>query len=471
MAEVTMPRLSDTMTEGHIAEWLKKEGDKIEKGDVLLEIETDKATMSQESYDAGILEKIVVPAGQTVPIGTVIAIIGNGKSQSKPAAQETASASAVDGAKGPLPVGPEGSLPAGAAANPPAATQSTQPAQGQPAAAPADGGRIKSSPMARKKAEEYGLNLASIKGTGPGGRILSDDVESAKANGGAVAQPVSTPAPASPTAAPAWGGAVLPDDVEAPASAQPERAAAAQPAPAVSSADYVEKDLSRMRQVVARRMTESKQQAPHIYLTTEIDMTEALKWRQTINGVLEKDGGSKASVNDLIVKAVAKALKKVPALNASFENNKIRLYNRVHVSFAVALDDGLITPVVRDADQKALGQIAAETKSLVDKARKGRLALDEYQGGTFTISNLGMFDVESFTAVINQPQIAILAVGSVRPTVVVKGNGDSDNPEFGVIQAMKVTVSVDHRAADGANGAQFLQELKRLLQNPLLLLV
>jgi pyruvate dehydrogenase E2 component (dihydrolipoamide acetyltransferase) len=302
--------------------------------------------------------------------------------------------------------------------------------------------------MARKKAEEYGLNLSSIKGSGPGGRILSDDVEAAKASGGAA-----------PAAAPVQAAA--PEAQPAPQT-QPQAAA---------SGDYEEKELSRVRQVVARRMSESMQQVPHIYLTTEIDMTEVLKWRKTINAALEKDGGPKASVNDLIIKAVAKALLKVPALNASYDNNKIRLYKRVHVAFAVALDDGLITPVVRDADQKALGQIAGETKTLVDKARKGRLSLDEFQGGTFTISNLGMYDIDNFTAVINQPQIAILAVGSTVPKVVVKGNADSDNPEFGVIQAMKVTISVDHRGADGATGAVFLQELKHLLQTPLLLLV
>ncbi len=473
MAEVTMPRLSDTMTEGHIAEWLKKEGDKVEKGDVLLEIETDKATMSQESYDTGILEKIVVPAGQTVPIGTVIAIIGNGKSVSAAAPVGAAAPAATPTANGATKAGPEGTITGGGAAQPPTATQAVEPGkvtQSASAQPVADGERVKSSPMARKKAEEYGLNLASIKGSGPGGRILADDVEAAKAGGTATAaQPAQ--APASPTAAPAWGGAAVTGEAPAPqAAAQPAPSAPA-PAPAASTADYEEKELSRTRQVVARRMTEAKQQAPHIYLTTEIDMTEALKWRQTINAALEKDGGSKASVNDLIIKAVAKTLKKVPALNATFADNKIRLYKRVHVSFAVALEDGLITPIVKDADQKALGQIAAETKILVDKARKGKLALDEFQGGTFSISNMGMYDIDSFTAVINQPQVAILAVGSTAPKVVVKGNGDTDNPEFGVIQAMKVTLSVDHRAADGAVGAQFLLELKKILQNPLLLLV
>ena len=418
MAEVTMPRLSDTMTEGHIAEWLKKEGDKIEKGDVLLEIETDKATMSQESYDAGILEKIVVPAGQTVAIGTVIAIIGNGKSAPK-AAESAPKETPVTPVDGATQAGPEGTLPSGGAATPPTAIQTTQPAQGSvaptPASQPADGERVKSSPMARKKAEEYGLNLASIKGSGPGGRILSDDVEAAKAGGGAAAQPAASQAPASPTPVPAYGGSAMP--AEAPAPQAAPQPAPVQAAPAVLTAEYEEKDLSRMRQVVARRMTESKQQVPHIYLTSEIDMTEALKWRQTINAALEKEGGPKASVNDLIVKAVAKALRKVPALNASFENNKVRLYKQVHVAFAVSLEDGLITPVVRDADQKALGQIATETKVLVDKARKGRLALDEFQGGTFTISNMGMYDIDSFTAVINQPQVAILAVGSTVPKV------------------------------------------------------
>jgi pyruvate dehydrogenase E2 component (dihydrolipoamide acetyltransferase) len=462
MAEVTMPRLSDTMEEGTIAEWLKKEGDKVEKGDVLLEIETDKATMSQESYEAGVLEKILVQAGQTVPIGTAIAIIGDGSGK---AAAPTAPANAV-------PVSTS-SAPTTEVPAPPAPATTTV-AQPQPVAATTpgtNGERVLASPMARRIATEFGIPLERVKGSGPGGRIIKDDVlEAVKVSQeqAATATPVAQPAPAAPAA---------PAPVAAPQAAPTPVAAAPAPAPATSAptaapgADYEDIELNRMRQTIVRRMTESKQQVPHIYLTMEVNMTEALKWRQTINASLERRGGQKASVNDLVVKAVAIALRQFPVINSGFVDNKIRRYKRVHVAIAVALEDGLLTPVVRDADQKTLGQIAQETRQLAERARTNKLAPIDYQGGTFTISNLGMYGIENFQAVINQPQAAILAVGASEPKVIVKGESAEGQPQFEVIQAMKVTLSLDHRVADGSVGAQFLQELKRLLQDPMQLLV
>jgi pyruvate dehydrogenase E2 component (dihydrolipoamide acetyltransferase) len=239
-----------------------------------------------------------------------------------------------------------------------------------------------------------------------------------------------------------------------------------------NAADYEDRELSRMRQTIARRMTEAKQAVPHFYVTSEIDMGEALKWRQQLNVAVEKEGGVKISVNDMIIKAVAKALHKYPSLNASYVNGKLRLNKRINVAMAVALDEGLITPVVSDADKKSLGTIAADARQLIEKARSGSLRPEDFQGGTFTVSNLGMYDVESFVAIINPPQAAILAIGSTKPTVVVKaGTSDNATPEFGVVQLMKVTISADHRVTDGAVAAQFLQELKRVLQNPLSLLV
>ncbi|HEX2915154.1 MAG TPA: dihydrolipoamide acetyltransferase family protein [Chloroflexia bacterium] len=474
MADVTMPRLSDTMTEGTIAEWFKKEGDEVKKGDVLLDIETDKATMSQEAYENGVLEKIVVQAGQTVAIGTVIAVIGDGSNVGKGGAQPAATPAAAAPDVAPVSsqanaaaVSPTGATPAAGAT--PTTSQPQPPAVvppqtgGAPAQASANGnGRVKASPMARRLAEEFGVSLNTIQGSGPGGRIISDDVKAAR-GAGAPAQPAPQ-VPAEPTAAPAWGGAA------AAAPTQPAPAAAAPAAPSTATGDYEEVELTRMRQTIARRMTEAKQQVPHIYITSEIDMTEALKWRQTINQALAAEG-VKVSVNDLIVKASAKALRKLPSINSGFVDNKIRLYKRVNVAIAVALESGLVTPVIPDADQKSVSQIAQEAKSLAEKARTGKLAPSAYDGGTFTISNLGMYDVDSFMAVINQPQSAILAVGSSKPTVIVKGEGPDGQPEFGVIQSMKVTISVDHRSADGASAAQFLQELKRLLENPMLLLV
>jgi pyruvate dehydrogenase E2 component (dihydrolipoamide acetyltransferase) len=452
-----MPRLSDTMEEGTIAEWLKKEGDKVEKGDVLLEIETDKATMTQESYEAGVLEKILVQAGQTVPIGTVIAIVGKGDGSSTGGAASTQAAPAQAAAQpAPKPVEPE-AAPAASAPAPAAPTPATT-------VAPAQSGeeRLKASPLARRIAAEQGIPLENIKGSGPGGRILKDDVLAAEGTAKTARPEAATPPPSpTPTPAPA-------------ASPAPGAAPSAPPPPPAGQPgeDYEDRPVTRMRQTIARRLTEAKQQIPHIYISNEIDMGEAMKLRQTLNAMIEKDGGVKVTVNDLVVKAVAKALKKFPVLNSSWMETTLRVNKRINVSIAVALEDGLFTPVIRDADQKSIGQLAAEARSLIERARASKLRPDEYQGGTFSVSNLGMYDVTDFVAVINPPNVGILAVGAVKPTPVVSHADDQESyTEVTVAQVMKVTISVDHRAADGAVAAQFLQELKRILQNPMGLLI
>ena len=524
---VTMPQMGYDMTEGSIQTWVKKEGDKIAKGDTLAEIETDKTTMDMEAFASGILKRILVQPGEMVPVGTVIAVIADENEavdwkalglpdaggsaaapaqtsapkeapQAAPVAQPVVAAKAATtqvASKAPVSVatsngintvsrkpvaglinlaapvvaasGPGGALvpaetaselekvtdaPVKAAA--PAPAQSAAPATQTaiiPAPAPASysqngngNGRIKSSPLARKVAGDLGVELGAVSGTGPGGRVIRVDVENY--------------ASTAPTSAPS---AVAPDAQPATTVAETSTA---------NGAEYTEQTLSRMRQTIARRMTEAKQQVPHFYVSNEIDMTEALKLRLTLNAANE--GGAKISVNDMVLKAVAKALRKYPALNNSYVDGKIRVNQRVNIALAVALEEGLITPVVTDVDQKSIGQVATEARELALKARAGSLKPEEFQGGTFTVSNLGMFDVSSFVAIINPPQAAILAIGSTKPVVVVKsGSPEEGNTEFGVIQQMTATISADHRATDGAVAAQFLQELKRILQNPMLLLI
>ncbi len=580
---VTMPQMGYDMTEGSIQTWVKKEGDKVSKGETIAEIETDKATVEMEAFANGILKKIVVQPGQLVPVGTVVAVIadeneevdwkalgldgsGGGNMAAVEATSDTASdagatrksageggeslspdasislqevmnaapkeqrlaegKAATDGTERAVPAtGPGSSTfsrrppaglinlaapisaaggPGGAAVpsetgeemkkvgqqNPSAPgrgegdeaaaqTQAiTAPLPQTPAAPVSNGsgpanasstgsnGRVKSSPLARKVAGELGVEISAVSPTGPGGRVVRADVENYAQS--APAATVLPPTISSPTVAPMFA------PPEAAITPQAATVAAPLSAPALAPGqDYVEQPLSRMRQTIARRMTEAKQNVPHFYVSSEIDMTEALKLRQTVNGAITQSGGSsKVSVNDMVLKAVAKALRKYPALNNSYVDGKIRVNSRVNIAVAVALEDGLITPVVPDVDQKSIGQVAAEARALAEKARAGTLRPEEFQGGTFTVSNLGMFDVSSFVAIINPPQAAILAVGSTKPTVVVKsGSSEGGQDEFEVIQQMSVTLSADHRATDGAVAAQFLQELKRILQNPLTLLV
>jgi len=424
VATVTMPQLGFDMREGTLVRWLKQPGDKVEKGEPLAEIETDKAIVELESFFSGVVTKLLVEEGTTVPVGQPIAVIDTGDEQ---APEEPAGQAAEIAAP-----------PAQPAAQPTAAA----PAAAEPVAngvsAPAEGGRIKASPLARRLAAEHGIALQTLTGSGPGGRIVKADVLQAVEQARAAAPAATAPA----------GAPVVP-------------AAAAAPA-APSPADRVV-PLTRMRETIARRMSESKQQAPHFYVTMAIDMDKAMELRANLNQL--GDGQVKVSVNDMVIKATAIALLKHPYLNATFEGNAIRIHGAVHMAVAVALDDGLITPVIRDAHAKSLLQISQEARALAEAARAGTLRPEQYQGGTFTISNLGMFGVEEFAAIINPPQAAILAVGAVQEQPVVR------NGQLTVGKVMRVTVSADHRVADGAQVALFLQELKNVLENPLRLLV
>jgi pyruvate dehydrogenase E2 component (dihydrolipoamide acetyltransferase) len=415
MTDIQMPRLSDTMEEGVIANWHKQVGDKVARGEVVAEIETDKALMELEAYDDGVLEKILVEAGTTVPIGEPIAVLGDG------------SGSAAEAAPAPA-------APAPAAAEPAAEEAPAAPAPA-PAAAPVEtaapaesGSKPKASPLAKAVAKEKGVDLGTVQGTGPGGRIIRADIEAA-----------ASAAPAEPTPAPA----------------------AQATAPAVVNDDVEEIPLSNIRKVTAKRLTESKQNAPHFYLTSAIDVTELLEFRASLNERLQSAGGPKISVNDLIVKAVATSLRANPAVNVSFAGDKMLQHKRINLGVAVAIEGGLVVPVVKDADRKSVSEIATESRELAGRAREGKLKLDEMSGGTFSISNLGMFGIEQFSAVINPPEAAILAVGAARDEVQVRDG------EFVARKILRVTLSADHRAVDGAVGAAFLQQFTSLLEDPI----
>ncbi|PKW19290.1 pyruvate dehydrogenase complex dihydrolipoamide acetyltransferase [Saccharopolyspora spinosa] len=412
MTEIQMPRLSDTMEEGVISTWRKNVGDQVSRGEVMAEIETDKAVMELEAYDDGVLEKILVEAGATVPIGTPIAILGDGSGAAAEAAPAPApaAAGAPAAAEAPAPAEPAAPAPAPAAA-----------------AAPAEpGAKPKASPLAKAVAKEKGVDLSTVQGTGPGGRIIRADIEAA-------APAAAAPAAAAPAAAPV----------------------------AVSSEDVEEIPLSNIRKLTAKRLTESKQQAPHFYLTSAIDVTDLMAFRATLNERLQAAGGPKVSVNDLIVKAVATALRANPAVNVSFAGDKMLQHKRINLGVAVAIDNGLVVPVIKDADRKSVSEIAAESRELAGRAREGKLKLDEMSGGTFSISNLGMFGIEQFSAVINPPEAAILAVGAARDEVQVRDG------EFVARKILRATLSADHRAVDGAVGAAFLQLLTGLLEDPI----
>lgn len=422
MAEVvTMPKLGFDMREGTLVKWLKREGDSVNKGEVIAEIETDKATVEVEAYASGVIKGIFAHEGDVLPIGEPIAVIGSADEQVDLAAiKKSVTAEAAAPA----------ARPAGPVATAPPIETVTPPPQAEVAPAPTDGrarpeapleapARIKASPLARRMAQERGLDLARITGSGPGGRIIRRDIEAYLA--------VPQPAPALP---PAFGE---------------------------------ERALSRLRKIIARRMSESKQQAPHFYVTTEVDMAGAMKLRQEMNALLDET--HKLSVNDLIIKAAALALTEFPRLNASFAGDKITIHPEINIGVAVALEDGLITPVIKNAERKSLTQIAGETKALIARTREGKMRPEDLEGSTFTVSNLGMFDVDNFIAIINPPEAAILAVGSVRDVpVVVDG-------ELRIGTRMKATVSVDHRVSDGAEAARYLQAFKRVLEQPLRLVI
>jgi pyruvate dehydrogenase E2 component (dihydrolipoamide acetyltransferase) len=417
---IEMPKLADTMTEGTLVKWRKKVGDKVATGDVVAEIETDKATMEMESFEDGTLHELLVQVGQKVPIGSRIAVL-LAKGEAAPAAGTVHTAA------------PKAAVASGAAAA--AATQ-------QPAAAPAaargaalsPGGRVKSSPLARKLAVEKGVDLATLPGTGPGGRIVAKDVQHATPGAAAAKATFAPSAPLVPVPPPGPGDQLLP--------------------------------LSGMRRVIADRLLASKTQIPHFYLHIEVDAAPLMKMRADLNAGSDPATGVKLTVNDFILKAVVNAAVKVPAVNSAFAGDAILQFASVNLSVAVAVDDGLVTPVVRDAQKKSLREVSEAVKDLATRARSKKLKPDEYQGGTITVSNLGAFGVEFFDAIINPPQAVIVSVGAVVKKPVV-GPGDT----IVVGQRMALGVSADHRVVDGAVAAQYLAELKRLLESPALLLV
>jgi len=414
------------MQEGTIAHWLKKAGDEVKKGDILAEVETDKATMDLEAYEAGTLQQILVQEGETVPIGQAVALIGTGAVAQKP--EQPAPAPAADR------TGVEE-----APATAPVQAEST--AGSQEAVEKRDNGAlVKASPLARRMAEEHNIDLSQVRGTGPGGRIQRDDIEDVLEQQHAAPAPTPS-APASQPAAP-------PQEVPGPT------AQLAAPPPDVEISK-----LSRVQMLIARRLTESKQTIPHFYVSSEVDMTDALAMRQVLNADTGEDG-VKVTVNDLIVKACALALEKFPEVNSTFKDDQRIQYKHINIGIAVDVPSGLVVPVIRDTNIKGVRSIAREAKALIAKARANKLAPADLEGGTFSVSNLGMMDASNFIAVINPPQAAILAVASTRKQFVpVDGQPV-------IRDLMTMTLSADHRVIYGATVARFLQEVKRLLQNP-----
>ncbi|OGL20983.1 MAG: hypothetical protein A3G44_09105 [Candidatus Rokubacteria bacterium RIFCSPLOWO2_12_FULL_73_47] len=433
VTKVVMPKLSEAMESGKIIKWLKQEGDRVAGGDILAEVETDKADVEMEAFGGGVLRKILVSAGEKAPVGTLIAVIAEtGEDISTVLATAGAGAGAGSGAQTTPPRPEPAPAPAAPAPRPvaPAAPPASAP---RPAAAapvvPAVGvapmpraGRVKASPLARKIAAQAGVDLRLLQGSGPGGRIVRRDVEAART--GAAAAPALVPA-----------------------------------APGVEFEDV---PLSPMRAAIAKRMPLAKAPVPHFYVTSEVAMDRAWELREELNRL---EGQPKISLNDLVVRACALALLRHPGVNASLQGEAIRVFHRVHMGIAVALDEGLITPVLRDCHARSLAQIAVESRDLAERARARKLRAQELSGATFSISNLGMYDVAEFSAIINPPEGAILAVGSVRQVPVVTDAG------LGVGRRMALTLSCDHRVMDGAMGARFLQDVKRLLEEPLRLLV
>lgn len=409
---VVMPKMGYDMTEGTILRWIKNEGDAITKGEPIAEIQTEKVNIEIEAFDTGTLAQILHKAGEVVPVGDTIAVIALPGESYQPAS--------APAQKAPAEPAPAVQAPAQQAAEYPS---------GPAAGYPSPGARIKASPLARKMAAARGLDLATIRGSGPNGRIVRRDVEAAQA---------AAPVPALP------------------------RVPAVVPSPAGAGARTI--SLTRMRQAIARRLSESKINAPHFYVTIAIDMTEAMAFRTQLNAAVSEE--EKVSFNDLILRAVAMACLKVPAVNASWSESAILEHGTVNLGIAVAMPEGLVVPVLQQADSKRLTEMARETKELIARAKSNRLRPDEMSGGTITVSNLGAFDVESFTAIINPPESAILAVGSIKKEPVVDAAD-----QLQVRSIMRVTMSSDHRVIDGATAAKYLAEVKRLLQSPMLLLL
>ncbi len=421
-SRVVMPKLTDTMEEGVVLKWKKEEGDKVSAGDVLAEIETDKAVMDLEAFASGVLRKLLAKEGETVPSGALIAVIGEPDEDIEEAISETSGAGSPEAAEAKAAAKPATAEAKPAPAVPPAKEAPTKEAEPKKAATKAapvkeaeveEREEIKASPRARALARERGIELSTLKGSGPGGRIVEQDVLGAKATNTA-------------------------------------RSRAA-----------TEKPLSQMRKAIARTTTSSKAPVPHFYVTSDIDMGEAVRFRQQY----KQARAEHPSVTDMILKAVALALQKHPEINVSYAGDVLRQHGRIDLGMAVGLDDGLITPVIRDCESKSLGQIATESKRLAERARKRQLSPEEYTGSTFSVSNLGMYDVDSFIAVLTPPEAAALAVGSIREEPVVSGS----RVKLG--RRMRVTLSCDHRALDGLQAATFLKEVKRILEHPLELIL
>jgi pyruvate dehydrogenase E2 component (dihydrolipoamide acetyltransferase) len=442
VTKVVMPKLSEAMETGKVIKWLKQEGDRIQGGDILAEVETDKADVEMEAFGAGVLRKILVPAGERAPVGDLLAVIAEPGDDISALLAGAGTPSAAGGAPAPPAAVPASERPAAVSAPPggedarvsrpvapaapaaPAARVAPAPAAPpEPAPEPEVAGqpaRVKASPLARKIAAQSGVDLRLVQGSGPGGRIIRRDVETAAT------------------------------------------APAVRPAAEAVGPDWEDAPLSQMRAVIAKRMPLSKAPVPHFYVTGEVAMDRAWALREELNAL---EGQPKISLNDLVVRASALALRQHPGVNASFQGETIRRYRHAHIGIAVALEEGLITPVLRDCDTKPLAQIAAEARDLAERARARKLRTAEMSGATFSISNLGMFDVAAFSAIINPPEGAILAVGSVRRVPVVQAE------TVAIGRRMALTLSCDHRVMDGAMGARFLQDVKRLLEEPLRLLV
>jgi len=435
---ILMPALSPTMEKGNLARWLKKEGDKIKSGDVIAEIETDKATMEYEAADEGRIGKIIVPEGaQGIKVHAPIALLLEEGEDPSSLEKFAGAAPSGNGQRAETPAAP----PAGVSPK----TEPPPAPAAQPVPAQVNGDRVFASPLARRMAHQAGLDLASLRGSGPQGRIVKADIDKALgAPGPAIARP--------PVAAPGM----------APAAPSMPVFAKEQVLALAGNPPYHEKPHSAMRRVIARRLSESKQTVPHFYLSIDCTIDELLKIRATLNAKAE---GYKISVNDFVIRAAALALRQVPAANASWSDDAILLWERVDIAVAVALDDGLITPIIKGADQKGLAQIAQESKDLAERARAGKLKLEEFQGGTFSISNLGMYGIREFAAVINPPQGGILAVGTGEQRPVVRDG------QLAVATVMTCTLSADHRVVDGAVGAQFLGAFKKLIEDPLTMLL
>jgi len=416
---IEMPKLSDTMTEGTVVSWKKAEGDTVEMGDIIAEIETDKATMEMEAFDDGVMAKILVAEGGKAPVGQLLAILAE-----EDESVEDAIASAGSSATA-----------APAAEAPAAETASSAPATVAPTVAE-DGTRIKASPLAKKLAAEKGVNIATVTGTGAGGRIVKEDILKAAAN------PAPAAAPAASAPAPAMKG------ISPVASAQDQKL-----------------PLSTMRKIIADRLLLSKVTIPHFYLHVECDASALMSLRKQINSQAEVTHGNKYTVNDFIMKAVINACMAVPAVNASYAEDHIVQFGDVGVSVAIAVEDGLVTPVVKAAQTKSLLQISKEVKDMAVRARDKKLRPDEYDGGTVTVSNLGSYGIESFDAIVNPPQAAIISVGGIFEKPIVK------NGEIVPGKVMNIGVSCDHRVVDGAVAATFIGEIKKLIENPALMLV